>query len=144
MEKGNADAYYILAGYYAGGEMGLPQDWLKANELYLKAGELGCAGAYFNLGNSYDNGRGVEIDEKKAEHYYELAAMNGSVHARHNLGCMEFQAGNHQRAYQHFLIGAKAGCEESLAEVKKGYTKGIVSKDKHAEEIPQTAREYEE
>ena len=31
----------------------------------------------------------MEIDEKKAEHYYELAAMNGSVHARHNLGCAE-------------------------------------------------------
>ena len=52
MEKGNADAYYMLTGYYAGGKMGLPQDWLKANELYLKAGELGCAEAYFNLGNS--------------------------------------------------------------------------------------------
>ena len=34
----------------------VPQDWSKANELYLKAGELGCADAYFNLGNSYQWG----------------------------------------------------------------------------------------
>lgn len=66
MEKGNGGAFYQLAGYYARGSEGwLPQDWLKANKLYLKAGELGCAEAYFNWGNSYDNGRGVEIDMKK-------------------------------------------------------------------------------
>ena len=43
MEKGNADAFYFLAGYYREGSRGLPQDEAKANELYLKAGELGCA-----------------------------------------------------------------------------------------------------
>ena len=59
MNKGNGDAFYMLAGHYAGGEMGLPQDWLKATELWLKAGELGCAEAYFNLGNAFDNGEGV-------------------------------------------------------------------------------------
>ena len=48
----------------------------KANELLLKAGELGCAEAYRNLGMSYNNGLGVEVDKKKAKHYYELAAMN--------------------------------------------------------------------
>ena len=46
MEKGNAYAFYMLAGSYAQGSMGMPQHLAKANELYLKAGELGCAGAY--------------------------------------------------------------------------------------------------
>ena len=73
MKTGNAQAFYMLALHYAQGINGLPQDWAKANELYLKAGELGCAKAYFNLGNSYYNGRGVEVDKKKAKHYYELA-----------------------------------------------------------------------
>ena len=100
IEKGNADAFYELAGYYAQGTMGMPQDWAKANELLLKAGELGCAEAYSKLGYSYDNGRGVEIDTKKAKHYWELAALAGSVLARHNLGCMEGQAGNKHRAYK--------------------------------------------
>ena len=132
MEKGNADAYYMLAGYYAGGEMGLPQDWLKANELHLKAGELGCAPAYFNLGNTYSCGRGVEVDEEKAKHYYELAAINGSVKARYNLGCMEEEAGNNQRAMKHLILAARAGYKQSLDAVKQGFMGGIVGKDEYA------------
>lgn len=82
MGKGNAEVYRALAGYYATGNRGLPQDWNEANELCLKAGELGCADGYYNLGNSYGQGRGVEVDKKKAKHYWELSAMMGSVHAR--------------------------------------------------------------
>ena len=64
-----------------------------------------CRGI-FNLGNSYNFGRGVEVDEKKAKHYYELAAMNGDVAARHNLGCDEVDAGNYHRAMKHYIISA--------------------------------------
>ena len=34
VEKGNADAFYQLGGYYARGIRGLPQDQGKANELW--------------------------------------------------------------------------------------------------------------
>ena len=139
MEKGNADAFEHLAGYYAQGICGLPQDHAKANELYLKAGELGHAGAYFNLGNAYYNGNGVEIDAKKARHYYELAAMKGDVPARHNLGCFEGEAGNIQRAMKHLLISARAGDKLSLDTVKDGYMRGHVTKDQYAN----TLREYQ-
>ena len=63
MEKGNDKAYYELAGYYAQGIKGMPQDWVKANELWLKAGELGYAEGYYNLGVNYDIGNGTEIDK---------------------------------------------------------------------------------
>ena len=76
-ESGNATAIYNIGIYYKEGLYGFPQDMAKANELYLRAGELGCHEAYYNLGNSYDDGLGVEMDKKKAKHYYELAAMNG-------------------------------------------------------------------
>ena len=132
MEKGNAGAFHQLGYCYYRGSMGMPQDQAKANELYLKAGELGHAGAYYNLGNTYNNGRGVEVDKKKAKHYYELAAMNGSVHARNNLGCMEGKAGNHQRAMKHLLISARAGYKPSLGLVKKGYMLGDVTKEEYA------------
>ena len=49
MEKGSADACYQLAGYYADGEMGMTPDRAKANELFLKAGELGYAKGYCEL-----------------------------------------------------------------------------------------------
>ena len=73
-----------------------------------RRGELGCSEAYFNLGNAYDNGRGVEVDEGKAKHYWELSAMGGDVCARYNLGYTELQAGNIQRAMKHFMISARA------------------------------------
>ena len=132
MEKGHAYAINQLAGYYAQGELGIPRDRAKANELYLKAGELGCAEAYFNLGNAYDNGRGVEIDKQKAKYFYELAAIGGDLSARHNLGCSEGQVGNLQRAYKHFILAAKAGHDKALGMVKQGFMKGDVTKDEYA------------
>ena len=139
MEKGNARAFYNLASDYARGCTGMAQDWLKAHELYLKAGELGCAEAYSNLGCSYDNGTGVEIDKEKAKQYWELAAMNGSVIARYNLGYIEVQADNLQRAYKHFTLAARAGYKQSLDVVKIGYKHGLVTKDEYA----QTLRAYQ-
>ena len=139
MEKGNANAFSQLGGYYGQGILGLPQDEAKANELYLKAGELGCAEAYYNLGNSYYCGKGVEVDKKKAKYYYELAAMKGSVHTRGKLGAIEYQSGNHQRAMKHLLISASAGYTNALDTVKKGYMGGYVTKDEYAN----TLREYQ-
>ena len=118
----------------------MPQDYEKANELLLKAGELGCHEAYHNLGNSYINGRGVEVDMKKAKHYWELAAVKGDIRARHTLGCMEFQAGNEHRAYMHFILSARAGYKLSLDAVKAGFMDGIVTKDDYAS----TLRAYQQ
>ena len=139
MEKGNADAFCQLGGYYATGTYGLPQDRAKIIELYLKAGQLGCALANFNLGVHYTTGDGVEVDEKKAKHYWELAAMNGSVQARHNLGVDEYEAGNYHRAFKHFIISASAGHKKSLDNIKGGYMDGDVTKEQYAN----TLREYQ-
>ena len=132
MEKGNGDAFCHLAGHYERGTHGLPQDMARANELFLKAGELGCADAYFNLGNAYERGRGVEINTKKAKHFFELAAMNGSVKARHNLGANEYDGGNYHRAIKHFLLAARAGSDEALDCIKQGFMNGDVTKDEYA------------
>jgi len=140
MEKGDVGAFNHLAGYYANGTTSLPQDMNKAKELWLKAGELGYAEAYCNLGMYYENGVSVERDEKKAKHYFELAAMGGDIHARNNLGYMEFKAGNFHRSLKHFILTAKAGDEKSLRKVKIGYKVGSVTKDEYAS----TLRAYHE
>ena len=132
MDANNAHSFNQMAGLYRRGDMVMPQDYEKANELYLKAGELGCNGAYYNLGTSYADGMGVEVDKKKAKHYWELAAMNGSVVARHNLGRMEGRAGNVHRSMKHFVLAARAGDKDSLGEVKEGYMHGIVTKVEYA------------
>ena len=131
-EAHHAYAFYVLAGWCKNGSTGIQQDYEKSNELFLKAGELGCAEAYSKLGYSYDVGRGVKVDKKKAKHYYELAAMNGDLHARHNLGCVEGRTGNNTRAYKHYILSARAGYKESLDAVKNGFMNGMVTKDEYA------------
>jgi TPR repeat protein len=132
VEAGNPYAFNVLGKCYDDGVRGVPQDRTKANELYLKAGELGCAQAYFHLGIAYLSGRGVDIDMKKAKHYFELGAMNGDVEARHNLGVFEIRAGNDQRAKEHYIIAAGAGNKISLGTVKDGYRHGHVTKEEYA------------
>jgi len=140
MAKGNGDAFDNFGGFYDNGLRVLSQDHQKANELYLQSGELGCARGYYNLGISYDRGRGVEMDAKKAKYYYELAAMNGSIPARNNLGCLEHKTGNIKRAMKHFILAALAGHERSLNNVKIGFRSGVVTKDVYAS----TLRSYQQ
>ena len=132
MEADNPYAFYTLAGCYERGIIGMPQNFAKANELYLKAGELGCAKAYCNLGISYEHGKGVEMNKKEAKHYYELAAMKGNLNARHNLGCKDVMDGSEHRAMKHFMLAARAGHKQSLDWVKKGFVNGFATKNEYA------------
>ena len=135
IDADNAQAFNLLAADYERGVNGMPQDFEKAEELMLRAGELGCAEAYHNLGYSYYSGEGVEADNKKAKYLFELAAMNGDVRARYNLGQMEEDAGNDNRAMKHYILAVKAGDEETLDKVKQGFTDGFVTKDDYADAL---------
>ena len=135
IDKGNAEAHFTYGIHLCS-----IQDYEKANKLYLKAGELGCAKGYYNLGMSYENGNGVKMDKEKAKHYYELAAMMGHEKARANLSCYEWEMGNEHRAFKHLLIAAKAGVKLSLNVVKQGFMDGFVTKDEYAD----TLRAYHE
>jgi len=141
IELNDVNAIYNYGYFYANGENGLPQNMAKALEFWHRAGELGSAEAFCSIGNSYYNGDGVEADEKKATHYYELAAMLGDVVARHNLGCFEGNAGNVDRALKHFTIAVKDGSSESLESIKIMYTDGQVKKDIYADAL-QYYQEY--
>lgn len=133
MELGYAEAFFNYGCYYKTGEYGKPQDYEKANELWLKAGELGSANSYTNLGYSYENGLGVEIDKKKAKHYFELAAMSGNLMARYNLGVKEWTAlDTHGRGLKHFMISASGGYKLALDAIKVGFMKGGVAKEEYA------------
>ena len=98
-------------------------------ELYHKAGELGCTAAYNNIGDAYYYGRGVERDEKKAAHYFELAAMTGNATSRHNLGALEFHAGNWDRALKHWMISVGAGDNDSVKKIQQLYRDGHATKE---------------
>ena len=87
----------------------------------------------YHDGNSI--GIRVERNEKKARHYWELAAMRGQTDARHNLGCFEEQAGNKDRALKHFLIAVKDGSSTSLESIKRRFEMGITTKDVYDEAL---------
>ena len=55
-----------------------------------------------------------------------------NVVARLNLGCFEFQAGNYDRAYKHYILSARAGHNDSLDKAKQGFMQGVVTKDEYA------------
>ena len=122
VEAGDAEAIYQIGVCFDRGLYSFPQDYSKAVELFYRAGELGHAAAYLSIGSAYYNGRGVEKDEKKATHYYEIAAMRGDEFARYNLGCIELRAGNIDKALRHFVIATSCGYSDSLALIPDKYT----------------------
>ena len=132
IETGDAEAMYGLGIYYDDGLCGLPQDYSKALELWHRAAKLGNTKSYYTIGIAYDLGNGVERDEKKANHYWELAAMGGHVTSRHNLGCFEACTRNmDSRALKHFMIAAGAGYNSSLKNIKHAFMSGVATKDEY-------------
>ena len=141
VEVGDSYAMFDFGSCYSEGLFGLPLNRAKALELWHRAGELGYAGAYYNIGVGYYTGRGVERDEKKAAHYYELAAMRGHVSARHNLGNSEFRACNWDRALKHYMIAAGGGDNDSVKNIQQLYRDGHATKENYTSAL-QTYQAY--
>ncbi|KAL7540210.1 hypothetical protein ACHAXR_009949 [Thalassiosira sp. AJA248-18] len=127
IEAGDAGAMYNLGCNYFEGD-GVPQDYDKALELWHQAAKLGCARSRCNVGHAYVTGEGVEEDEKKAKYHWELGAMGGEVSARHNLGVLELDTGNMNRAMRHLMISSGFGNDDSLTKVRYGFSEGYVTK----------------
>ena len=104
-------------------------DYEGSIQYYAKAAALGYAEAHFNLSCMYDEGRGVEKDNKKRVYHLEEAAIGGHHLARYNLGCVENSSRRIDRAAKHFIIAANLGYDDALEHVKEGFQMGIVSKE---------------
>ena len=128
-------AIFCMGSSYAQGQNGLPRNMVKALALLHRAGELGSAEAYCTIGRAYVSGVGVEIDKKKAQYYFELAAMGGEAYARFNLGVYEGQAGNTERALKHFIIALESGESNTLKIIKEMYKNGDATKDEYAKAL---------
>eukprot|EP00986_Skeletonema_menzelii_P001526 scaffold405_cov137-Skeletonema_menzelii.AAC.2 len=121
-----------VAMCYMGGKRCDEGDYESAFEYWSKAAALGDVEAHFHLSILYDNGQGVEKDEKKELHHAEQAAISGHPMARHNLGCLEKEKGRVDRAVKHYIIAAKLGYDGSLENVKEFYKAGQASKEDFA------------
>ena len=129
-------AIYNMGCYYAQGQFGLPQDFAKALELWHRAAELGYAESYYHIGREYYRDGGlVERDENKAKHNWELSAMRGDAMARYNLGVIEANLGNLERALKHWMIAVKDGKSGTLKCIKALYSNGDATKDDYAKAL---------
>ena len=135
VEMDDANAIYNLGCDYDEGLCGLPQDRDKAFELFLRAAKLGSDESYKNIGNAYYLGRGVERDDEKAQHYWELAAIGGNLLARYNLGVLEEREGNMSNALKHYMIAVGCGYDKSLKKIRKFYMNGHATKDDYAKAL---------
>ena len=75
------------------------------------------------------------MNKKMAKHYYEVAAMGGNAIARHNLGNMESERGNVDRAIKHYMIAVRDGDNDSLKEIQDLYSDGHATKDDYIEAL---------
>ena len=103
-----------------------------AFKCFAKAVELGDTSAHYHLSIMYQDGEGVEKDEKKELYHLEEAAIAGHPSARNNLGCHEGRNGRIERAVKHLIIAANLGHENAMKTLKECYKDGDVSKEDFA------------
>ena len=120
VEMNDPFAIHDLGNHYRDGMRGFPQDYTKALKYWHQAAELGFAKANNSIGIAYINGVGVEVDKKKAKHYWELAAIGGNPYARYNLGLAEEGEGDKNRAQHFYQLAVKAGYGQQAIELAIG------------------------
>ena len=118
VELNDCQAIYSLACLYYNGQEGYPLDRAKAYALYLKAGKLGSPRSYSNVAMAYARGDGIPRNEKKAKHYYELAALGGHALSRYNLGIIAEREGDIDKAMKHYVIAAGCGSTDSFKRIQ--------------------------
>ena len=135
IDANDAQATGTHGSHYANGDYRFPQDMGKALELWHQAAELGHSESYSNIGVAYYNGHGIERDEKKANHYFELAAIGGNASARLNLGDAEGRKGMFGRAMKHWMIALGGGDNRSLETIKQLFKSGLANKDNYSKAL---------
>jgi hypothetical protein len=134
VEANDAGATCLLGSYYSHGLLGLQQDLVKGVKLWTQAAKLGSSKAHFFLGKHYYKGG----DLTKAKFHYESAAIAGHEVARCNIGVIEAQSENNERAIKHWKIAASAGNHTAMNNMLFAFYEGLVSRD----EIDSTLAAY--
>ena len=135
MDMDDTVAIRVLSEYYQYGTNGLSKDLEKSFELCCRAAKLGDPDAYNIAVESYEAGIGVPKNMAKAREYSEKAAKKGNIHARHYLGKLEYDNGNHCGASRHWLISAAAGSTDSLERIGDAYKFKVITKKEYAEAL---------
>eukprot|EP01062_Namystynia_karyoxenos_P066186 TRINITY_DN60185_c0_g1_i1.p1 TRINITY_DN60185_c0_g1~~TRINITY_DN60185_c0_g1_i1.p1 ORF type:complete len:553 (+),score=155.51 TRINITY_DN60185_c0_g1_i1:92-1750(+) len=90
-----------------------------------RSAEGGFARAQNELGLAYKDGDGVERDASEAEKWFSRAAAAGEPDALYNLGQLQVEAGDGERAAQLFREGAEQGSPDAMFNLGVAMTKGV-------------------
>ena len=120
-------------------EMGMgryrERNYTEAFQLLTKAAELGDTNAHYQLSIMYEDGEGVEKDEKKCVYHAEEASIGGHPASRLILADYEIRKADridrmlNDRAKKHLIIGANFGNDGSIRMLEKFYSHGLLSKE---------------
>ena len=138
VDIGDPVAIHHLGDCCMRGINGFERDMPKAIELLERAAALGLREAHGWLGDVFDENTdvwGIDKDMARAVEHYEFAAKQGHALSRHNLGVMEYKAGNKGLALKHWMISAKLGDADSIDRIKDMLRWGIASKSDYAEAL---------
>ena len=134
-EANDADAIFQLGMCYDRGDIGFPQDNIKALELLRKAAKLECAKAYTYIGIAYRDGKGVEVDEEKEAFHYICGGYinheDSDVNALYNLAKVNLDLGDLDRAVFFYMSASKGGKNEALDVIRELYSGGYATKGQY-------------
>ena len=127
VELNDPQAMLNLAMHNGRGELGLPVDQAKCIDLLRQCAGLGYPPALFSLGNFHETGEmGLERNNEEALKYYEKAAEEGDVYARHNLACKKKTNGDHVAAMRYWRMSAPDGSKRSMAGLIECFEDGLL------------------
>ena len=92
-----------------------------AFRLMLAAAKLGNSSAQINVGNYYDDGRGVQRNRSAALYWFKRAYRRKNSSAAHNIGCVWRREGKPLRSLYWFSRAVKLGDEESNLDIGKHF-----------------------
>jgi len=119
--QNDPNAFRLMGELYRRGECGLAKDDLKALDYYIRAVELGSAPSCNCIGKNYNEGDGVAVNKERAALFKRVGALRGDMTARHNIGALEYNFGNHEIGIRHWKIAAEAGYQRSLNGLRSIY-----------------------
>jgi TPR repeat protein len=101
-----------------------------AFRLYLAGAKAGDGGCQINVGNFFDDGKGVRRNRSKALYWYLRAYRRGVSSAAHNIGIVWRKEGKQRRALSWFQKAVRLGDAESNLEIAKHYLISGVNPEK--------------
>jgi TPR repeat protein len=114
--KSKADDLFIRAdGLEAKGNL------KAAFRLFLAAAKAGDIGCQLNVGNYYDDGKGIHRNRAAALYWYKRAYRCGETAAANNIGILWRNECQPKRALSWFKRAAKLGDDEANLEIAKYY-----------------------